>query len=213
MVSSRGAVLSPEEYTAVLAYLVREWGPAPRAADRRAGAGTPTATIAVTPGGTRTTAGRHHAACWHAAHRATAGTQPAPRSRRQRSARDGQPPHRRPAHGRPVPAVVPVPTTSTSSTPPPRCVGARHTRRHVSSATARRHAAGRADQHPALVDAAARSVWQRARAVPAQRASCPGRTGVEHLHRRADGRPAPLPARALQRQRCAARRSSPSRTC
>lgn len=53
MVSARGAVLSPEEYTAVLAYLSREHGPATAPAGNRRG-GQPTATIAVTPGaGTR----------------------------------------------------------------------------------------------------------------------------------------------------------------
>ena len=56
MVSSRGAVLTPEEYSAVLAYLEREWGPAPAAGGRRTGSGTPTSTIAVTPGGARTPA-------------------------------------------------------------------------------------------------------------------------------------------------------------
>jgi cytochrome c oxidase cbb3-type subunit III len=54
MVTARGAVLTPEEYSTVLTYLVREWGPAPAAARSGRRAGAPTSTIAVTPGGTRT---------------------------------------------------------------------------------------------------------------------------------------------------------------
>jgi cytochrome c oxidase cbb3-type subunit III len=71
MVTARGAVLTPEEYTTVLAYLVREWGPTPA---RGRGAGTPTSTIAMTPGGTRTPSTGAPPSTG-----TTPGTQPSPR--------------------------------------------------------------------------------------------------------------------------------------
>jgi cytochrome c oxidase cbb3-type subunit III len=77
MVSSRGAVLTPEEYTTVLAYLVREWGPQPASGSRRGG--TPTSTIAVTPGGTRAPTAANTTPPAGTAPGATARAQPAPR--------------------------------------------------------------------------------------------------------------------------------------
>ena len=91
MVTARGAVLTPEEYSTVLAYLVREWSPssASTAANRRAG--TPTATIAVTPGGTRTpTAGA--SAGRHAAHAARRPGAPAPATATTAAATPPRPP-------------------------------------------------------------------------------------------------------------------------
>jgi cytochrome c oxidase cbb3-type subunit 3 len=94
MVTARGAVLTPEEYSTVLAYLVREWGPATAGGSRRAG--TPTSTIAVTPGGARTTAGATTPPAGTTPG-TTAGTQTAPRG----------------AAGAPA-------TTTAAATPPPR---------------------------------------------------------------------------------------------
>jgi cytochrome c oxidase cbb3-type subunit 3 len=75
MVTARGAVLSPEDYTTVLAYLVREWSPLPAGAGRRTG--TPTGTIAVTPGGGARTPSATSTPPAGATTGATAGAQPA----------------------------------------------------------------------------------------------------------------------------------------
>jgi cytochrome c oxidase cbb3-type subunit III len=93
MVTARGAVLTPEEYTTVLAYLAREWGPVQAQAGGNRRAGTPTATIAVTPGGTRAPA----------AGTQRAGTSPA----------TGTSPTAAPAAGAPV-------ATTAAATPPAR---------------------------------------------------------------------------------------------
>jgi mono/diheme cytochrome c family protein len=113
MVTARGAVLTPEDYSTVLAYLVREWGPTSRS--RRAG--TPTSTIAVTPGpgGTRTSAAGAKAAGTAPGSAtpagATAGAQPTPRGAAG-------------AAGAPA-------TTTAAAAPPPRRGGAGPDDKHI----------------------------------------------------------------------------------
>jgi cytochrome c oxidase cbb3-type subunit 3 len=115
MVTARGAVVTPEEYPMVLAYLVREWGPTPPAGGRRTGA--PTATIAVTPGGTRPAAGR------------AAGTAGATTGATAGNTAGTQPPTRGGA-GAPGPATV-------AAAPPPRPRGgAGPDDKHIVDATA-----------------------------------------------------------------------------